>query len=92
MEKCNIALIGLAVMGKNLVLNMEKHGYSVAVFNRSVQKIDSFLKEEARDKNIVGTYNIEELVEALEVPRKIILMVKAGKAVDDFIGKLLPYL
>jgi len=92
MKNCNIGLIGLAVMGKNLVLNMEKHGYSVAVFNRTVEKVDSFLKEEVRERNIVGTHTIEELVEALEVPRKIILMVKAGKPVDDFIDKLLPYL
>jgi len=92
MEKCDIGLIGLAVMGKNLVLNMEKHGYSVAVFNRTVEKVDRFLEEEARGRNIVGTHTIEELVEALEVPRKIILMVKAGQPVDDFINKLLPYL
>ena len=92
MKKCSIGLIGLAVMGKNLVLNMENHGYSVAVFNRSVEKVDGFLKEEAREKNIVGTHTIGKLVEALEVPRKIILMVKAGRPVDNFIDKLLPYL
>ena len=92
MKKCNIGLIGLAVMGKNLVLNMERHGYSVAVFNRTVGRVDEFLAEEARGKNIVGTHTVEELVEALEIPRKIILMVKAGRPVDDFIDKLLPYL
>ncbi len=92
MRKCDIGLIGLAVMGKNLVLNMERHGYSVAVFNRTVERVDRFLEEEAREKNIVGTHTIEELVEALELPRKIILMVKAGEPVDDFIDKLLPYL
>lgn len=92
MKKCDIGLIGLAVMGKNLVLNMEKHRYSVAVFNRTVEKVDRFLEGEARGKNIVGTHTIEELVEVLEIPRKIILMVKAGQPVDDFIDKLLPYL
>ena len=92
MKKCNIGLIGLAVMGRNLVLNIERHGYSVAVFNRTVERVDEFLAEEARGKNIVGTHTIEELAQALETPRKIILMVKAGRPVDDFIDKLLPYL
>jgi len=91
-KKCNIGLIGLAVMGRNLVLNIERHGYSVAVFNRTVERVDEFLAEEARGKNIVGTHTIEELAQALELPRKIILMVKAGRPVDDFIDKLLPYL
>lgn len=79
-------------MGRNLVLNIERHGYSVAVFNRTVERVDEFLAEEARGKNIVGTHTIEELAQALETPRKIILMVKAGRPVDDFIDKLLPYL
>lgn len=92
MRKCDIGLIGLAVMGKNLVLNMERNGYWVAVFNRTVEKVDGFLKEEARGKNIVGTHTIKELIEAIEVPRKIILMVKAGRPVGDFIDKILPYL
>ena len=92
MRKCDIGLIGLAVMGKNLVLNIERHRYSVAVFNRTVERVDEFLAEEARGKNVVGAHTIEELVDALETPRKIILMVKAGEPVDDFIDKLLPYL
>lgn len=92
MRKCDIGLIGLAVMGKNLVLNIERNGYSVAVFNRTVEKVDEFLKKEAKGKNIEGTHTLEEFVEALEIPRKIILMVKAGQPVDDFINKLLPYL
>ncbi len=92
MKKCDIGLIGLAVMGRNLVLNIERHGYSVAVFNRTVERVDEFLAEEARGKNIVGTHTIEELTQALQTPRKIILMVKAGRPVDDFIDKLLPYL
>lgn len=92
MRKCDLGLIGLAVMGKNLVLNVERNGYLVAVFNRTVEKVDKFLEEEARGKNIEGTHTLEEFVEALEIPRKIILMVKAGQPVDDFINKLLPYL
>jgi len=92
MGKCDLGLIGLAVMGENLVLNMEKHGYWVAVYNRTVEKVDRFLEGKAKGKNIVGTHTIEELVKALESPRKIMLMVKAGQPVDDFIGKLLPLL
>ncbi|MFQ5835752.1 MAG: decarboxylating NADP(+)-dependent phosphogluconate dehydrogenase [bacterium] len=92
MRKCDLGLIGLAVMGENLVLNMEKHGYSVAVYNRTVEKVDRFLEGKAKGKNIVGTHTIEELVKVLESPRKIMLMVKAGQPVDDFIRKLLPLL
>ncbi|HPU63464.1 MAG TPA: NADP-dependent phosphogluconate dehydrogenase [Mobilitalea sp.] len=91
MEKQNIGLIGLAVMGKNLALNIADHGYSVAVYNRSREKTDSLL-DEAKDKKIKATYSLEELVSALERPRKIILMVKAGKAVDDMILQLIPLL
>jgi 6-phosphogluconate dehydrogenase len=89
MSKQNVGLIGLAVMGKNLALNIADHGYSVSVYNRSREKTDNLLTE-AKGKNIVGTYTLEELVESLEKPRKIILMVKAGKAVDDMIDRLLP--
>lgn len=89
MAKYSVGLIGLAVMGKNLALNIADHGYSVAVYNRSREKTDSLL-EEARDKNIGGMYSLEELVNSLEKPRKIILMVKAGKAVDEMISQLLP--
>ncbi len=92
MEKCDLGLIGLAVMGENLVLNMEKHRFSVAVYNRTVKKVDRFLEGKAKGKNIVGTHTIEELVKALKKPTKIMLMVKAGPPVDDFIGKLLPLL
>lgn len=91
MSKQTVGLIGLAVMGKNLALNIADHGYSVAVYNRSKEKTDS-LMEEAKDKNITGTYTLEELVSSLEKPRKIILMVKAGKAVDDMVNQLLPLL
>lgn len=91
MSKQMVGLIGLAVMGKNLALNIADHGYSVSVYNRSREKTDSLL-EEAKDKNIVGTYSLEEFVNSLEKPRKIILMVKAGKAVDEMIQQLLPLL
>jgi len=92
MRKCDLGLIGLAVMGKNLALNMEKHGYSVAVYNRTAEKVDRFLEGRARAKNITGTHSAEDLVEGLDRPRKIMLMVKAGSAVDDSINRLLPLL
>jgi 6-phosphogluconate dehydrogenase len=89
MKKQQVGVIGLAVMGKNLALNIADHGYSVAVYNRSPEKTEELLKE-AEGGNILGTYSLKEFVEALEVPRKIILMVKAGEAVDDTILQLLP--
>jgi 6-phosphogluconate dehydrogenase len=88
----DIGLIGLAVMGENLVLNMESKGYSVSVFNRSTQKVDDFLSGRAKGKKITGTHSIEELVNSLERPRKIMLMIKAGDAVDEMIETLLPLL
>lgn len=88
----NIGLIGLAVMGENLVLNMESRGFSVAVFNRTVEKVDKFINAGAKGKNIKGTHSVEELCSLLEKPRKVMLMVKAGDAVDKFIEKLLPCL
>jgi len=91
MTKQTVGLIGLAVMGKNLALNIADHGYSVAVYNRSREKTDSLL-DEAKDKNIAGKYSLDEFVSSLEKPRKIILMVKAGKAVDEMIKQLLPLL
>ncbi len=91
--KCDIALIGLAVMGQNLVLNMSDHGYRVAVFNRTTSKVDQFLEGGAKGRtNICGTYSIEELVNSLTTPRKVMLMVKAGEVVDSFIDLLLPHL
>jgi 6-phosphogluconate dehydrogenase len=92
MNKADIGLVGLAVMGENLVLNMESHGFTVAVFNRTVQKVNDFVNGRGKGKNIIDTQTIEELVNSLKSPRKIMLMVKAGKAVDDFIELLLPYL
>ncbi len=91
-DKNDIGLIGLAVMGQNLVLNMESKGFSVAVFNRTASKTEDFAKGTAQGKCILATYSIRELVNALERPRKVMLMVKAGQAVDDFIGQLLPHL
>jgi 6-phosphogluconate dehydrogenase len=88
----DIGLIGLAVMGENLVLNMESKGFSVAVYNRTTQKVDDFINGRASGKKIKGTHSVEELVAALERPRKVMIMVKAGKAVDDTIESLLPYL
>ena len=92
MTKQQIGMIGLAVMGKNLALNIESRGYSVAVFNRTVKRTEDFLENEAQDKNIIGTTSIEEFVESLEKPRKIFLMVQAGKATDATIESLLPLL
>jgi 6-phosphogluconate dehydrogenase len=91
MAKQHIGVIGLAVMGKNLALNIESKGYSVSVYNRSPEKTEEFVKE-AQGKNIVGTYSIEEFVNSLETPRKILLMVKAGQPTDATIEQLLPYL
>lgn len=87
-----IGVIGLAVMGKNLALNIESRGYSVSVFNRSPEKTEAFLEDEAKGKNFVGATSIEEFVNSLEKPRKILLMVKAGPATDATIESLQPYL
>jgi len=92
MSQADIGLIGLAVMGKNLVLNMNDHGFTVAVFNRTVSKVDDFLANEAKGKNIIGTHSIEEFVSVLKKPRRVMLMVKAGQPVDDFIEKIIPHL
>jgi len=91
-KKCDFGLVGLAVMGENLALNVESRGYSVAVFNRTVSKVDAFIQGRAAGKNFVGAHSLEELVGALERPRKVMLMVKAGPAVDEFIEKLIPLL
>src|SRR5580692_988865 len=88
----DIGLIGLAVMGENLVLNMESHGFTVAVFNRTTSKVDAFVEGRAKGKKIVGTHTVEELVAALKPPRKIMIMVKAGSPVDDVINELTPLL
>jgi 6-phosphogluconate dehydrogenase len=90
--KADIGLIGLAVMGENLILNMESHGFTVAIYNRTVEKVDSFINGRAKGKNIIGCHTVEELIANLKPPRKIMLMVKAGKPVDDFIELLIPHL
>ena len=90
--KAEIGLVGLAVMGENLVLNIESRGFPVAVFNRTVEKVDHFVNGRAKGKNILGTRSIQEFVQSLKSPRKIMLMVKAGKPVDEFIELLLPHL
>src|SRR5882672_5606862 len=91
-ESCDIGLIGLAVMGQNLVLNMNDHGYRVAVFNRTVSKVDDFINNEAKGTQVVGAHSIPELSEALKKPRRVMLMVKAGDTVDHMIDALLPHL
>ncbi len=92
MSQMDIGLIGLAVMGENLVLNMESKGFGVAVFNRTVEKVDNFIEGRAQGKNIKGCHSIEELVASLKAPRKVMLLVKAGQAVDAFIEQLVPHL
>jgi len=89
---CDIGLIGLAVMGQNLVLNMNDHGYKVAVFNRTVSKVDDFINNEAKGTQVAGTHSMAELAQALKRPRRVMLMVKAGDTVDKMIEALLPHL
>ena len=92
MKKADIGLIGLAVMGENLAMNMESKGFTVAVWNRSTEKVDAFLAGRAAGKNFIGCHSPEELVAALAKPRKIFMMVRAGAAVDALIDRLLPLL
>jgi len=88
----DIAVVGLAVMGQNLILNMNDHGFVVCAFNRTVDKVDKFLENEAKGTNIVGAHSLEEMVASLKKPRRVMLMVQAGKAVDEFIHKLVDLL
>jgi len=92
MSKADIGVVGLAVMGENLILNMESKGFTVACYNRTVSKVDNFVEGRAKGKNIIGCRSVEELVENLAKPRKVMLMVKAGPAVDAFIDQVLPHL
>jgi 6-phosphogluconate dehydrogenase len=92
MSKADIGLIGLAVMGENLVLNMESHGFTVAVYNRTTSKVDEFVNGRGAGKSIIGTHSVEELCASLERPRRVMIMVKAGAVVDRVIESLLPYL
>jgi len=91
-ESCDIGLIGLAVMGQNLVLNMNDHGYRVAVFNRTVSKVDDFIAHEAAGTQVVGAHSIAEFVQSLKKPRRVMLMVKAGDTVDQVIQEVKPHL
>ena len=88
----DIALIGLAVMGQNLILNMNDHGFSVVAYNRTLAKVDEFLAHQARGSKVIGARSIEDMVGQLKRPRKVMLLVKAGQAVDDFIAQLVPFL
>ena len=90
--KADIALIGLAVMGQNLILNMNDHGFTVVAFNRTVAKVDEFINNEAKGTNVLGAHSLEEMVGLLKKPRRVMLMVKAGPPVDEFIEHLLPLL
>ncbi len=92
MENADIGLIGLAVMGQNLVLNMKDNGYQVAVYNRTTAKVDAFLSGNGKGRDIIGTYSIKELVASLKRPRKVMMMVRAGEAVDEMIEDLIPHL
>ena len=90
--QADIALIGLAVMGQNLILNMNDHGFTVVAYNRTVAKVDEFLNKEAKGTKVLGAHSIAEMVSLLKKPRRVMLMVKAGSAVDDFIEQVLPHL
>ena len=90
--KGDIALIGLAVMGQNLILNMNDHGYTVVAYNRTTEKVDQFLANEAKGTKVLGAHSIEEMVRQLKRPRRVMMLVKAGKPVDEFIEQLLPHL
>ena len=90
--KGDIALIGLAVMGRNLILNMNDHGFTVVAYNRTVSKVDHFIHGEAAGTNIIGAHSIKEMIANLKRPRRVMLLVKAGQPVDDFIDKLIPHL
>ncbi|MEJ2730532.1 MAG: decarboxylating NADP(+)-dependent phosphogluconate dehydrogenase [Deltaproteobacteria bacterium] len=90
--KADIGLIGLAVMGENLVLNMESKGFTVAVYNRTVEKVDKFVSGRGAGKNFIGCHSIEELCASIESPRKVMMLIKAGQPVDDVIEKIIPHL
>src|SRR4026207_2425101 len=90
--RADIALIGLAVMGQNLILNMNDHGFTVVAFNRTISKVDEFLGKEAKGTNVIGARSIQEMVSYLKRPRRVMMLVKAGAAVDEFIEQIVPYL
>jgi len=90
--QADIALIGLAVMGQNLILNMNDHGFTVVAYNRTIAKVDEFLAHEAKGTKVIGAHSIEEMVSKLKKPRRVMMLVKAGKPVDEFIEQLIPHL
>src|SRR5471032_3048570 len=90
--EADIALIGLAVMGQNIILNMNDHGFTVVAFNRTVEKVDHFMANEAKGTKVIGAHSLAEMVSKLKKPRRVMMLVKAGAAVDEFIEHLLPYL
>ena len=92
MSQADIGLIGLAVMGQNLVMNMNDNGYTVAVYNRTTSKVDDFMNGAAKGSNVIGTHSVEEFVSQLKTPRRVMLMVKAGEVVDKFINTIVPHL
>lgn len=91
-EKGDIGVIGLAVMGQNLILNMNDHGFKVVAYNRTIQKVDDFLNSNTNIKNVIGAYSIKDMIDKLKKPRKIVLLVRAGMVIDEWIEKLIPYL
>ena len=91
-SKADIGVVGLAVMGENLILNAESKGFTVACYNRTVSKVDNFIKGRAKGKNIIGCRSVKKLAAALKRPRKVMLLVKAGAAVDAFIDQIIPHL
>src|SRR5258705_4213698 len=90
--QADIALIGLAVMGQNLILNMNDHGFTVVAYNRTISKVDEFLNKEAKGTNVIGARSIQEMVSYLKRPRRVMMLVKAGAPVDEFIEQLIPHL
>ncbi len=92
MSQADIGIVGLAVMGENLILNMESKGFTVACYNRTVEKVDNFLAGRGKGKKIIGSHSVQEFCKSLKRPRKVMIMVKAGKPVDDFIEQVLPHL
>src|SRR5580658_3458280 len=90
--QADIALIGLAVMGQNLILNMNDHGFTVVAYNRTVSKVDDFLNKEAKGTNVISAHSIQEMVSLLKKPRRVMMLVKAGAPVDEFIEQLIPVL
>src|SRR5437870_10921875 len=90
--KADIALIGLAVMGQNLILNMNDHGFAVVAYNRTVSKVDEFLAKEAKGSKVLGAHSVEEMCKKLKKPRRVMMLVKAGQPVDDLIAQMVPHL